>query len=162
MIVIGVLAGFAAPLLGERRAGAELAAAARRLAQAAQLARQEAGRTGTEVRLVVGREAADAWAVEADGEEGPGGPPVAVRRGSVGAGTLPGGVLFARVEVVPDAEDRPGDEVAFAGGGSATPAVIRLAGEREERSVVVHGSGRVEVVDGAAGPPAGRVDLDLD
>ena len=162
VLIVGVLAGFAAPLLGQRRAGAELAAAARRVAQAAQLARQEAGRTGAEVRLVVGRGAPDAWSVEADGEEPEA--VVPVRRGGVGAGSLPPGVRFAGVEAMPDAEDRPAHEVAFRGGGGATPAVIRLAGEApgRGRSVVVHASGRVEVVEGPAGPPAGRQDLDLD
>lgn len=174
VIVIGVLAGFVAPLLGERRAGAELAAAARQVAQAAQLARQEAARTGAEVRLVVGRETPDAWAVEADGEEGPDAPPIAVRRGSVGGGTLPRGVAFAGVEVLPGTDDDPGDQVTFDASGGATPAVIRLVGEQPggaggrggprggERAVVVHASGRVEVTDEAAGPPAGRVDLDFE
>ena len=169
VIVIAVLAGFAAPQLGERRAGAELAAAARRVAQAAQLGRQEAARTGRDVRLVVGRADEAAWTLETDDpdavDEMGMGEPVAVRRGSLGGGTLPGGVAFAGVEVATNDEQAFPDAVVFSGAGGATPAVVRLVGGTAgtgRADVVVHASGRVEVSKDAAGPPAGRVDLDLD
>lgn len=165
VIVVVVLAGLAAPMLGQRRAAAELAAAARRVAQAAQLGRQEAARTRAEVRLVVGREAENAWTLETDGDEGPDGPPVPVRRGGLGGGTLPAGLAFAGVEAAPGAgadEDPAGDTVRFLAGGGATAAAVRLTGPAGTRAVRIHPSGRVEVAAEAAGPPGGRVDLDLD
>lgn len=161
VIVIAVFAGVAAPLLGERRAGAELADAARALAQTAQLARQEAVRSGADVRWVLGRDGPDGWSLETANPEAPDGPPRSVRRGSLGAGTLPAGVVFLGVEVRARDAEAATDQVVFEGRGGATPAVIRLANEAGERAVLVFASGRVMISREAAGPPAGRVDLDL-